>query len=331
MFNWQQAFDEHRVHYVTEGKNVGQGEINVNCPFCAREGTPDPSEHMGIHLSTGHWSCWRNSEHRGKRPVRLLAALLRLPPAHIAQILESGATGLTRFQEMGSNPWGVKTQAAPKKRIELLPSFKPINGSSSINQRFITYLRDVRGFTVNVEKMIEKYDLRRCMSGAWKQRIIFPIYSNGELAAWTSRSIINAEPKYKTLSPTPKYEDDDHPPAPYNIKETLYLEDLLFDDDGEVLIVTEGPLDALKIDFYSPPGVRATCLYGLQALEPQIHLLLALKKSYRKIVVVLDKPELSWKIAVTLGAKVASPDPYGDPGDFTPKFVKIFCHRLMVI
>ena len=70
--NIQKLFDTHGVPYVSQGKNVKKGHINVACPFCG----DDPSFHLGINTDTLAWSCWRNSSHRGNYPHKLVKKLL---------------------------------------------------------------------------------------------------------------------------------------------------------------------------------------------------------------------------------------------------------------
>jgi len=42
------------IEYWTEGKNVTQGWVNINCVFC-----PDHSNHLGIHYTEGNgFHCW---------------------------------------------------------------------------------------------------------------------------------------------------------------------------------------------------------------------------------------------------------------------------------
>jgi len=72
------------VHFVTEGKNTKRGNVNVKCPFC---GNDDPSEHMGIELSTAKWGCWRNNSHRGKNFAFLLKELLGISFKDAARIV----------------------------------------------------------------------------------------------------------------------------------------------------------------------------------------------------------------------------------------------------
>ena len=46
--------DDLGVDYISEGKNVSSGWIEINCPFCGQ----DPSKHLGINLETGLFHSW---------------------------------------------------------------------------------------------------------------------------------------------------------------------------------------------------------------------------------------------------------------------------------
>lgn len=75
-FDWLSLLRQQGIPFVDRGANVKRGEVNIKCPFC---GTADPSHHLGLNLDTGWWACWRNNNHRGKSPLRLLMQLLRVP------------------------------------------------------------------------------------------------------------------------------------------------------------------------------------------------------------------------------------------------------------
>src|SRR5580765_4061889 len=70
--NWVEFFTTNSINYVTRGPNTKRGEASVKCPWCA----DDPSEHLGVNLTTDAWGCLRNPAHRGKSPVYLIMGLL---------------------------------------------------------------------------------------------------------------------------------------------------------------------------------------------------------------------------------------------------------------
>ena len=113
----------------------------------------------------------------------------------------------------------------------------------------------------------------------FKDRIILPYYIDGALVTWTARAIADAVIRYKDLS----LEESLISP-----KRTLYNHDALL-GGGEALLVVEGPLDVLKLDFYGRGyGVRAVGLSTNSIQPEQIYLLEEAINSFDKIIFMLD-------------------------------------------
>ena len=141
--------------------------------------------------------------------------------------------------------------------------------------RFLNYLQE-RGFD-KPSVLAAAYDLRCCTTGRYKDRIIIPVYdAAGKLAAWTSRAIGNS------IS-APRYLSDSNA-----IKTIIYnLPNLLL--GGEVLFITEGPFDCLKVDYYAARyDCGATAVFGTSITPDQISLLSDLSKRFKKTVILLD-------------------------------------------
>src|SRR5690554_4770393 len=71
VMDWVAFLTQYNVDFITEGPNLAHGNVGVRCPFCG----DDPSYHMGISLDGHGWNCWRNGQHRGRSPIRLIQAL----------------------------------------------------------------------------------------------------------------------------------------------------------------------------------------------------------------------------------------------------------------
>src|SRR5882672_6159665 len=71
--DWVALLTDHDITFVDRGPNTKRGEISIQCPFC---GDDDPSQHLGISLSTENWGCLRSAQHRGHAPHTLIQALL---------------------------------------------------------------------------------------------------------------------------------------------------------------------------------------------------------------------------------------------------------------
>ena len=119
------------------------------------------------------------------------------------------------------------------------------------------------------------------MADKWSARLIIPIHVN-DWVTWTSRAIGMNPLRY--LSPSTQ--------EATNIKETVFNYNQLKDSEGDVLVITEGPFDALKVDMYNKPRVRATCIFGLAATVNQILLLKNLCYNFNNIFIGLDQGTL---------------------------------------
>lgn len=285
-FDWLMLLREQRIPYADRGPNVKRGEVNVQCPFC---GSADPSKHMGLNLVTGWWSCWRNrAQHSGKSPLRLIMALLRVPYGRAREIAGLGeeyvdpegfdalAARLMRREGIEARPEQVR-----RRRLYLDGAeFAPLRDAGR-TRRHWNYLRDERGFDddEDVALLCDLYELRAGVSGAWKDRVVLPYRQDGELVTWTGRAIGPSSMRYRDL------DIDESLVKP---KETLYNHDAIA-EGGLALVLVEGPLDVLKLDFYGRLyGVRAVGLSTNSITEDQAYLLHAAVDRFRRVLVMMD-------------------------------------------
>ena len=169
------------------------------------------------------------------------------------------------------------------------------------NRRFKAYLIH-RGFS-DISRLSLVYNLRCANIGTYKDRVIIPIYStSNSLIGWTSRAIGPAKLRYLTSGPA--------------VKRTIYNLPRL--TGGPLLAVTEGPFDALKLDYY---GLPATATFGTSFVPEQAALIAEVSKRYNKTVILYDKDALgqAWSLADWIpGAIVGGlPDGVKDPGELS--------------
>jgi hypothetical protein len=163
------------------------------------------------------------------------------------------------------------------------------------------------------------------MVGDFGYRIIFPIYFEGELVTWTGRVISQSMIRYKSLS----------------VEKSIHrITDILFNDSsifcgGDVLVITEGPFDAIKVDFYGERyGVKATCLFGMNVSSSQRQILSELAERFDKFVLLLDSKEIVNTLSIKrslpfLNLKIGRlPNDIEDPGDLTDMGVKEFVRNI---
>jgi hypothetical protein len=319
-FSWEEFCVQYRVPFVTSGPNTARDHISIRCPFC---GMADPSHHMGLSLDVNEpaWGCWRNADHRGRHPLRLVQELLGCSTPAAKQVVEAlkrPILATTRRVEQVPRPVGPLVMPAV---------FLPLIGEG-YGGRFAQYLAE-RGFG-DWQAVATDYDLRYCLVGDYKWRLIIPIYLGGQLVTWTGRGIQpGMEPRYKTLPDKPAKEPG-KPVALANIKELIYNSDSL-NDGGRVLVVTEGPLDAIKIDAYAKHrGVRATCLFGTAITSKQIKLLALAATKFQRVDILLDVDarSVAWQLATALRGMYEAvsvrelPPGIKDPGELSKDMVQ---------
>ena len=328
---WRQLLTERGVRFVDRGPNVKRGEINIQCPFC---GSADPSHHMGLNLESGFWACWRNREHRGKSPLRLLVKLLGVSYYQAREIagLRDDYVDPEGFDAMVSRLMGRagvdKVEHVRKEFLQFPAEFEDLYEAPD---RFYNYLRDERDFgPVGTRDLGRHYGVRYARRGAFRDRIILPYYMDERLVAWTGRAIAPATVRYRDL-------DRDECLVPP--KQTLFNLDCRL-DRGAVLVVVEGPIDALKIDVFGRSlGVRAVALSTNSITAEQIYLLEETAPAFDRLLVMMD---MASKLGVVVSMRLKQelrtisnasiiPVPFGlkDAGEMSPRQAAAFAESLV--
>lgn len=321
--NVSELLRSHNVPFVERGHNVAQGHINVKCPFC---GSADPSEHMGIRIADGAWGCWRNSRHRGKNPARLFQVLFK--------ISFNDAQEITGRRHISANPLDqVENLLRPKAPSTVVPDqpiflpdeFRWID-TGRAGARFVRYLVSNRRIPLDLAlKLSDDYEMCYALSGKWKDRIVFPVFTNG-LEAWTGRSI-HRRPHARYLASKPE-EVDPTGGRGKAIHHCLWNYDNLT-EGGKTLLISEGPFDALQIDLaVRDTHVRATCLFGLTLSDAQLGLLYQLRNKFDNLLLALDANTTD--LALHMMQKLLTLDPgvitippqYKDPGSMPLRSIR---------
>lgn len=336
--DFQSLLSQAGVAFIDRGKNVGRGEINIKCPWCA---SADPSFHMGINLETGHWACWRNrQDHSGKSPVRLLVKLLGMPYWRARELagLDPSYVDPDGFSSLAARlkagKWGPDEAQEDEPKTLWMPSnFRPLEDRPA-TRRHLSYLRDERGFDdEDLADLCHAYDLRASVGGApeWKNRIILPFYFDDLLVTWTGRAIDGAGIRYRDL---------EHDLSLVPPKETLYNHDVLM-VGGEWLVLVEGPVDTLKLDFYGAPyGVRSVALATNSISEEQLFMLAAGFHNFHRLGVMMDNASVTSvtdSMRMRQNLHFITPDavilktPAGakDAGAATPDQIRAFAEELV--
>ena len=270
----KEILEKNNIAFLETGNNVKKGNISIKCPFC----TNDPSYHMGINLETGVYGCWRDSSHRGKNFSWVLRKLLKCSIEEAKNILNNRVLDSDWKSKVLNKLNHTQEKEIPHiKNLKLPTQFKKISqtGYTSIFWEFLL----ARGFK-DVNKIINRYRIKCCLTGDWRRRLIFPLYFKGNLISWGSRSVsTNEKLKYKDLG---VLESVIYP------KHFLYNFDNLYEYGGTVLYITEGIFDFLKMDLFLPLKYKATCLFTKTITNQQLEMLLLLSTKFKEIRVLLD-------------------------------------------
>lgn len=313
--------EQNGIDYVEDGKNVMVGNIGISCPFCELDGNSDPSHHMGIN-EKGWFGCWRDSSHSGKRFAKLIVLLLDISRYEAEQLWDNEELQpfTEDFYEIDKQKNTYTQQIRNFESIELDKDFRLIENKEGIVQRFIHYLKDRE----IADKQIynKSQPLYYSIKGDWNNRIIFPIYLNGRLTSWTSRSVYpNCELKYVDLSPEKSIRA---------VKHSIWNYDgLLKIKDQNVLYITEGIFDCLKLNSYLPSNSQATCIFTKTLRVEQMSLLSDIVNNFNKVEIMLDadasveaeniKREMSLFKNVSI---TKLPDGVKDPADLPFEYIR---------
>jgi hypothetical protein len=307
--------NEYNIEYIEYGPNVGRENINISCPLCGN----DPSFHMGINTKTGVFGCWRNMSHHGADLGWMLSKIIHKRPDLINQKLglrisleQDDLKNALKILSKDSIDDLIENLKPPKeKKLEMPENFIPLYKESRYVKPAISYL-EKRGFS-DVFNMAKYYNLHYAYYGDWNYRIIFPVYINGSLVTWVGRSI---HPKSVL-----RYMDLEEKNSLVYCKGCLYDYDNLL-KGGETLYITEGVIDALKINLCRK-GIRSTCLFTKRITESQIELLFNLVngKLFKNYVILFDDDatndalNLSDILRPYLKPNVGMLYNYSDPGE----------------
>lgn len=323
--DWVRLLEDNRIEYVTRGPNTKRGEVSIKCPWC---GEDDPSQHLGINLIGESWGCLRNARHRGYSSTYLISSLLGVS-VHQAKIIRkqyeisdpddlSDATKLFNDNDDAVvEPTGPLTMPNDFRYIE----------DEGLTKPYFQYLVK-RGFP-KPASMIRYFGLRAALLGRFKGRLIIPVWGRVRnyrrpLLGWTGRAIgkVVDAPRYKESGP--------------ELKVTVLNYANLMRDGGKLLTVVEGPIDALKLDYFGVKlEARSTCLFGANMTPEQAGIINDLCRRFDRVNLMLDPDAVQqafdardWLVAPNVSF---TPVPEGaeDPGALSGPQVVKYVHEML--
>ena len=248
----EQLYQDYGIDYATAGqKNVGEGWIGINCPFCN-----DTGKHLGYNLDEDYYFCWRCGWHSVEET---LIKLLSINEKTVEKIIKQYRRGRIRIQRES------KSDKKTSKEFHL-PS-----GCKTLQRMHEQYLQS-RGF--DPDRLVREWGLlgtgpvSNLGGSEYRFRIMAPIRWNGIPVSFQGRDITDRHPlKYKAC---PK----DH--------ELVHHKDILYarqDAWSDVGIVTEGITDAWRM------GVRSCATFGIKFKRSQARII---TKSFKRVFILFD-------------------------------------------
>lgn len=324
--DWPALLRNLGVTYITEGKNTKPGALSCKCPLC---GFSDPSEHLVITLKTNSWFCWRNKQHRGRDPVKLVQLIGRMSDTQARTLIEQVSEADESPQELSIKELRARaTQVFRKKKAKKVVTdsqafpdeMKPILNGKPSARRFLDHLKTNRSFNKYAKAACRRFELRYSLSGKFAHRIIIPLNKDGKLVGWTGRSIRkDARNRYETF------------PLGDASKRLIFNQDKA--KGGRILFIVEGPIDSIKLDlFASMFGCSAVATLGTNTYPSQVPILHKLIRLHDLTVIAFDPQaeaqalHLKNELLVTgKPIRIAKmPDRVEDPGAMLPKQAKAF-------
>ena len=291
-FDWEAFFRQHSIEYRTSGPNTAKGNATLHCCWC---GLDDPSMHLSVSLQGHGFRCWRNPQHRGKNPAKLIQALLNCSWERACSIAGVDVYLPDNFMAQIKASLIKNDVVKPTNKLRLPKEFKTFSNKPSAKY-YIKYLQS-RHFADNEIFTADKqYGIYYCTQGTYKGRIIFTIVFDGQLCGWTGRTIFPLETlRYKTLSSDKdKAYKEGYDAAPNPISHYLLFYDKIVDADADTIILCEGPFDAWKLNVLGKNlGVVATCFFTSSLSQMQLQLLHELLPKFKHRLLMLDANTLT--------------------------------------
>lgn len=293
-------FDEYGIPYNTAGSpNTSPGWISIKCPYCN-----DRSNHLGINLSSGKFSCFRCQE--VPKATQCIMDILGVG-------FETAKKLLDKHQVTRRRPG--KEDAVVKTNNKVI---FPTGCTRELMPAHRNYLES-RGF--DPDKVAKEYDMmatgKNCYLGKmdYSKRIIFPIYYNKELVSWQSRDVTGTQDKIKYKACAKDYEKINHQHIFFSNKNY----------DGRIAIVCEGVLDAIRI------GKMAIATFGIGVTRQQLR---SISENFDTVYILYDPEynaqleakklvrELSFRGVVARNIDMKDWSDASDPGEMSQKDIE---------
>lgn len=236
--------ERYDIEYWTEGKNVSEDSINIQCPFYS---CGDHSNHLGIFKNTLIFNCWKC--HKKGHFSYLLKILTGMTDSQCTEEIENEKLLLGIKDNSTEGPKKEKDKISPLpqffEKVELRTNFPLLN----------KYLKRRK---LSLDLIVEK-GCGVCRVGPYMNRLIIPVFHKGEQVSFAAADM--------TGSALVRY----HFPGHGTINEYLYGYDETEKDS--TIVVTEGILDQWKT------GDGSVAIFGSYLSDTQKMLLIRRRPS----------------------------------------------------
>lgn len=274
MIDWTSLLDAYHVTYRDRGPNVGKDHIVVACPFC---GPADPGEHLSISLQGKGWRCYRDSEHRGISPTRLIQALTGCDWQTAQRLGGHSGPSLPALRGIGDT---VRAMLAGDNTEQPLPPFdlapyhlRSLADLSPMANPYRSYMLS-RGFNPDD---LDRFGVAYAYKGEQLGRIVFVLTDPASMqpVGLTGRTISQREQRRYYAS---------------GMVDAVLPFASLFPPAADTLLLCEGPMDALKVNVLgNHAGIYATCAMTSSFSPRQLGMVVEILPRFRRRLIAFDQ------------------------------------------
>lgn len=251
-FDAETYLKERGIDYLVEGKNVSNGWIEVQCPFCG----DDPSMHLGISPER-RIHCWRCG----------VTGDIKKYIKQVEDCSWNDASKIVRkFLDETIQYYPIENKASEKRSKTELP--KNLENLSEVHYR---YLENRNFDPIIIERKYKLKALGRSVRNEdklFQYRIIIPIVMGGTIVNFVARDF--------TGKRSPKYVNQENKKAMLPTKNCLYN----IDSVRDIILIVEGVTDVWRM------GNGAVATMGTGFTTRQINQII--KRQPKKCFVMFD-------------------------------------------
>lgn len=284
-----ELYQDFGIQYQAEGhKHCRPGWVNVPCPFC----TGNPGLHLGAHISSGRFYCWRC----GWKPAKkVVSKLFGIDEREAGKLLIKYKATKGRAQEHQNQRIQLHPHKLPHPCGPLMRSHKRYLTGRGFDPEYLEREWELLG--TGPVSYLDKID--------YKHRIIAPIFWGGERVSFQSRDV-SGQAGLRYISCPQAREKIPH-------QKILYGKDW----DRKTGICVEGITDVWRF------GPSAFATFGIDLTHAQVRWI---AKLFKRVFIVFDDDPQAIKQAQLLASELSFrniethiKNITGDPGGMSQK------------